>query len=178
MKPRTACCCLLGVLCCWNQGYSETIHRYTDKNGVICFSNSLSDEPFPNRGRSENLIPASSELQRAREQAEIEHWRAVEARARSLRNIPDTEVHRKGRPSLQGEDFSWPKARAGKRNRRWETEKMRSAVSNDQELVLDPAESKKSRSWPKKFQSRKYSGKSESQGKKRRQTRKKNVALR
>ena len=117
MKPRTACFCLLGVLCCWTQGYPETYHRYTDKNGVICFSNSLIEGNFPNRGLSENLKPASAELQRAREQAEIEYWRAVEAKARSLRNTPDTEVHRKGRPSLQGENLSLPKAPSGKKFR-------------------------------------------------------------
>ena len=117
MKPRTAYCCLLGVLCCWTQGYPETYQRYT----------------------------ASAELQRAREQAEIEHWRAVEAKARSLRNTPDTEVHRKGRPSLQGESFSLPKAPSRKKISRGEKEKIAGAAARDRKPVPDSAESKKVR---------------------------------
>ena len=57
MKPRTACCCLLGVLCCWTQGYPETIYRHTDKNGVRCFTNSLIGENFHYRGLSDNPNP-------------------------------------------------------------------------------------------------------------------------
>ena len=177
MKPRAACFCLLAVLCYWTPGYPETYRKYTDKNGVICFSNSLRDEPLPNRGRSENLQTASSELQRAREQAEIEYWRAVEAKARSLRNTPDTEVHRKGRPSLQGENFSGPKAPSGKKFRRWETEKMGGAASPDRKPVPDSAESKKARSRKAKLQAWTHTPESESQRKKRSQSRKENVAL-
>ncbi len=152
MKPGMACCCLLGVLSCWTQGYPETIHRYTDKNGVLCFSNSLTEGNFPNRGLSENQKPASAELQRAREQAEIEYWRAVEAKARSLRNTPDTEVHRKGRPSSQLEDFSLRKGPSGKKTHRRKTGKMRGSVSNDRKPVPDSAESKKVRSRKTKLQ--------------------------
>ena len=64
--------------------YPETYHRTTDNNGVICF---CQYQHSPKTG--------SSELQRAREQAEIEYWRAVEAKARSSRHTPDTEVYRR-----------------------------------------------------------------------------------
>jgi len=177
MKPRTACFCFLWVLWCWTPVYSETYHQYTDKNGVICFANSLRDEPFSNQGRSENLKPASAELQRAREQAEIEYWRAVEAKARSLRNTPDTEVHRKGRSSLQGENFSLPKAPSGKKFRRWETEKMSGAASPDRKPVPDTAELKKVRYRKTKLQAWTNTPESESRRKKRSQSRKENVAL-
>ena len=109
MELRTAFFCLLGILCCWTPGYPETYQQYT----------------------------ASAELQRAREQAEIEHWRAVEAQARSLRNTPDTEVHRQGRPSLQGEKFSWPKAPSRKKISRGEKEKMAGAASQIRKPVPD-----------------------------------------
>ena len=177
MKPRMACCCLLGVLCCWTQGYPETIYRHTDKNGVLCFTNSLIGENFHNRGLSDNLKPASAEVQRAREQAEIEYWRAVEARARSLRNTPDTEVHRKGRPSLQGENFSLPMARSGKKIRGRERGKMGGATSPDRKPGLESAELKKARCRKATFQDRKNTPEFESQRKKRRQSRKENVAL-
>lgn len=123
MEPRTTCFCLLWFFLYGNPGYPETYHQYIDKNGVKCFSNSLRDEPFSTRGRSENIHNDSAELKRAREQAEIEYWRAVEAKARSLRNTPDTEVHRKGRPPLQEENVSRSKAPKGKKFRRWEMEK-------------------------------------------------------
>ncbi len=177
MKPRTACCCLLGILCCWTQGYPETIYRHTDKNGVLCFTNSLIGENFHNGGLSDNLKPASAELQRVREQAEIEYWRAVEAKARSLRNTPDTEVHRKGRPSLQGESLSWPKAPSGKKIRGREREKMAGADSQDRKLVPDSAELKKVRYRKTKLQAWTNTPESESQRKKRSQSRKENVAL-
>ena len=117
MEMRSACFCLLGVFCFWTTGYPETYQRYT----------------------------ASAELQRAREQAEIEHWRAVEAKARSLRNTPDTEVHRKGRPSLQGENSSLPKAPSRKKISRGEKEKIAGAAARDRKPVPDSAESKKVR---------------------------------
>ena len=177
MKPRTACCCLLGVLCCWTQGYPETIYRHTDKNGVRCFTNSLIGENFHNRGLSDNPKPASAELQRAREQAEIEYWRAVEAKARSLRNTPDTEVHRKGRSSLQGENLSWPKAPSGKKFRGREREKMDSPFSPDRKAGLESAGSKKARYGKARFQDRKNTPEPESQRKKRHYSPRRNVAL-
>ena len=177
MKPRTACCCLLGVLCCWTQGYPETIYRHTDKNGVLFFTNSLIGENFHNRGLSDNPKPASAELQRAREQAEIEYWRAVEAKARSLRNTPDTEVHRKGRSSLQGENLGWPKAPSGKKFRGREWEKMAGADSQDRKPVPDSAEFKKVRYRKTKLQAWPNTTESESQRKKRSQSRKENLAL-
>ncbi len=152
MKPRMVGCCLLGALCCWTQGYPETIHRYTDKNGVPCFSNSLTAGNFPSRGLSENSKPVSAELERAREQAEIEYWRAVEAEARSLRNTPDTEVHRKGRPSLQRGDFNPWKAPSGEKTHRRKTGGKRGSVTNDLRPVPDLANSKKVRSRKKKLQ--------------------------
>ena len=148
MELRAAYFCFLGILWCWTLGYPETDHQYTDKNGEVCFSNPLKGEPVPNRGRSENLKNASAELQRAREQAEIEYWRAVEAKARSLRNTPDTEVHRKGRPSLQ------------------------------EEPVSDSSVSKKVRYQKIRFPSWKNTPVSEPQRKKRRYSRRDNVALR
>ena len=149
MKPRTACFCFLCVLWGGTPGYPETYQQYT----------------------------ASAELQRAREQAEIEHWRAVEAKARSLRNTPDTEVHRKGRPPLQGENFSGPKAPSGKKFRRWETEKMAGAASPDRKPVPDSAESKKVRYRKTTFQPWKNTTGSESQRKKRIYLPRENVAL-
>jgi hypothetical protein len=149
MKPRTACFCFLCVLCCWTPGYPETYQPYT----------------------------ASAELQRAREQAEIEHWRAVEAKARSLRNTPDTEVHRKGRPSLQGEDLSLPKAPSRKKFSRGEMKKMAGAASQDRKPVLDSAESKKVRYRKTKLQAWRNTPESESQRKKRSYFPRENVAL-
>jgi len=175
MEMRSACFCLLGVFCCWTTVYPETYHQNTDKNGAILLSNSLRDEPFPNRGRSENLKPASGELQRAREQAEIEYWRAVEAKARSLRNTPDTEVHRKGRPSLQEENFRLLKSPSRKKIRRWETEKMGGAASPDRKTVPDSAESKKVRYRKTKLQA--WKNTSESQRKERSYFQRENVAL-
>jgi len=149
MKPRTAYFCFLCVFWCGTPGYPEIYQQYT----------------------------ASAELQRAREQAEIEHWRAVETKARSLRNTPDTEVHRKGRSSLQGENFSGPKAPSGKKIRRWETEKMAGVASPDRKPIPDSAESKKVRYRKTKIQSWKNTSESESQRKKRSYFQKENVAL-
>jgi len=147
MKPRTACFFFLCVLWCGTPGYPETYQRYT----------------------------ASTELQRAREQAEIEYWRAVEAKARSLRNTPDTEVHRKGRPSLQGENSSLPKAPSRKKFSRWEKEKMAGAAARDRKPVPDSAESKKVRYRKTKLQAGKNT--SESQRKERSYFQRENVAL-
>lgn len=91
MKSRAVCCCLFGLLVCPTTGHPETFHQYRGKNGEMAFTN------LP------PAAPAATELQRAREQAEIEYWRAKEAQARSLRHTPDTEVHRKRRSALQQE---------------------------------------------------------------------------
>jgi hypothetical protein len=91
MKSRAVCCCLFGLLVCPGTGHPETFHQYRGKNGEMAFTNILP------------AAPAATELQRAREQAEIEYWRAREARARSLRHTPDTDVHRKRRSALQEE---------------------------------------------------------------------------
>ena len=91
MKMRTACCCLCGLLVCTTTAYGETFHQVRGGNGEWAFTN------------SPTAPTASTELQRAREQAEIETWRAVEARARSSRLTPDTEVHRKRGTALPEE---------------------------------------------------------------------------
>jgi hypothetical protein len=104
MKPRTACFCLVSILYGGSPVYSETYHRTIDNKGAICFSNTDSKTGSP-------------ELQRAREQAEIEYWRAVEAKARSSRHTPDTEVHGRARPYLQGENLSPPNVPSAKKFR-------------------------------------------------------------
>jgi hypothetical protein len=155
MEARTAWFCFFCILSSWNPAYPETYHQYIDQNGVKCFSNSSGDEPIPNRGRSETIKQASVELQRAREQAEIEYWRAVEAKARSLRNTPETEVHRRGRPPLQGENASSLKAPAGKKISRGELGKMGGLLFQDRKSVPDSSESKKVRIRKIKLQARK-----------------------
>ena len=167
MELRAACFCVLGVLCCWTPGYPETYHRFTDKNGVISFSNSLSDEPFPMRGGSVTRNSASAELQRAREQAQIEYWRAVESKARTMRNTPDTDVHRKRKSSLQGDDPSFPTTSSGKKLRRRATAKRNGGSSFERKSVSDYSDSKRVRYRKTKVQSWANTPVSESQKKKR-----------
>jgi hypothetical protein len=141
MKPRTACFCLVSLLLGGVPVYPESNHRTIDNTGVVCFSNA-------------NSRTGSPQLQQAREQAEIEYWRAVEAKARSSRHTPDTEVYRRPRPYLQEENLSPPKAPAVKKFRGRGTEKP------------DPVESKRIRSRKIKVQNRKNVPDPESKGNK------------
>jgi hypothetical protein len=84
-------------------------------------------------------------MQRAREQAEIEYWRAVEARARSWRMTPDTEVHRKRKSALQEEDQIMSGGPSPHTYRRPAAKKNGERISPDIRHP-DSLESKKSRS--------------------------------
>lgn len=133
MKSRTFCLCLAGWLGCGTIGSAEIFYQVRDQNGNSVFSNTLSP------------AGASSEVQRAREQAEIEYWRAVEAKARSQRNTPDTEVHRKEGRAFAGESFHFPKERSGKKKVGRGQDKMAAGLVPDPVSIPESAASKKVR---------------------------------
>jgi hypothetical protein len=133
MKSRTACCCLCGLLVCATTAYSETFHQYRGGNGEWAFTNIPS------------IPTASHEVQRAREQAEIEYWRSVEARARSSRMTPDTEVHRKRGTALQEENQTPSGGPAKKRYRRTAAKKMDGGLPSAGTWHPDSLESKRGR---------------------------------
>jgi hypothetical protein len=168
MNPRTACFCLAAMLVGGAPAYPETYYRTTDNNGVICFSNTRVNENSANRGLAENPGSGSPELQKAREQAELEYWRAVEAKARSLRNTPDTEVHRRPGPSLQRENSSMPQAPYRKRFSVREKEQMAGATLQDRNPAHDPTPSKRVRSKRMKIRDWNLTTEPESQKTKRR----------
>jgi hypothetical protein len=138
MNSRTACCCLCGLLVCTTTVYSETFHQYGGRNGAGAFTN------IP-------IAPtASNEVQRARDQAEIEYWRALEARARSSRMTPDTEVHRKRGTALPEENQTPWGGPAKKRYRRTATQKIEVALPSAGTWQPDSLESQRSRARKKK----------------------------
>jgi hypothetical protein len=133
MKSRAACFCLFGLLVCPTTGHPETFHQYRGKNGEMAFTNLLP------------AAPVSNEVQRAREQAEIEYWRAVEARARSSRMTPDTEVHRKRGTALQEENQTPSGGAAKKRYRRTAAKKIDVGLPSAGTWHPDSLESKRGR---------------------------------
>ena len=147
MRSRTACFGILGWLLCGTPGFSETFDQLKDKNGMIGFTNHLS----PQTGLTE--------VRRAREQAEIEYWRAVEARARSQRNTPDTQVHRKRRSALQEGDLVLMEVPAKYQDRSRMTRKMSDEIADLGHQSLDVPEGKKMRAKKVKIRNqRKKSG--------------------
>ena len=134
MKSRAVCCCLLGLLVYPTNSNPETFQQYRGKNGEMAFTNLLP------------AAPASTELQKAREQAEIEYWRAREAQARSLRHTPDTEVHRNRRSALQVETPLLSPGPVTKGQRRKVTKNKTEGFDNPEDQISDNRKKKKSRS--------------------------------
>ncbi|MBI5585010.1 MAG: hypothetical protein HY892_14455 [Deltaproteobacteria bacterium] len=165
MKSKVVCICLAGLLGCETIGKANTFQEVRDKNGVRTFTNTLP----PGH--------ASTEVQRAREQAEIEYWRALEARARSLRNTPDTEVHRKKGTSWSEEDFRVRSESArGKKSRRGR-DKMAELSAADQAGPPDPDKTEKVRRGQKEGSVLQIKSKSGPREKPKRSSRKSRLAL-
>jgi hypothetical protein len=137
MKSHAALFCFVCLAVSVTPGYPDTFQQNLDKNGGIIFTNTPS------------ALRAATEVQQARDQAEIEYWRAREAKARSLRNRPDTEVHRMRRPASQEETAGLAEEEVAA----WNYKKRmppRGTVSGD----LDSPDAKKGRGGKKKIRTR------------------------
>ena len=153
MQSRTICFCLAGLLAGITSGYGETFHQYRDASGALVFTNTLPPHSL------------SEEKQRARDQAEIEYWRSMEARARSLRHTPDTEVHRKRSSSLQGENPLLEEGPGLKRVYKKSRPKRKPGGADEENRVSDCRELKKVRGKKTKVQTRKKGSNAEPRAK-------------
>lgn len=83
--------------------YGETYYKSVDKNGNVSFSNVPVQSNFQNIENMEKPGRTSSEIQRAKDEADIAKYRLEEDNARSLRNTPNTRAHQGLNRSLQRE---------------------------------------------------------------------------